>query len=86
MIITAYVTQGCLSKGIRILRGYIDKDKQTFTVDDLVVDKRDWHTDWPSALRRAEQMKKSKIRSISRYLDKLGKQEFVQPDGEMSEI
>lgn len=83
-IVTVYVTRHCLSQGIRLMQGTVDKETGKFstTVDgkDYEVDSNDWFLKWENAASRARRLQKDKVRSMRRYADKVEELTFTKPE------
>lgn len=79
----AYITKYALTQGIEKieaeerLKGLIRDNAQYQSY--YRGEGREWHRDYPSALKRAEAMKAKRITSLKKQIAKLEKMEFPEP-------
>ena len=86
-VITAWVTKYALSEGIQVVKGEVCHDisstmlswKQYGTAHG-----KDWHRTPEAALARAEEMRKAKIASLRKSIEKMERMTFKAPNVELT--
>jgi len=80
-IVTAWVTKYSLSKGIQVVNGEVNHQiSSTMLIYGRhgIAHGKDWHRTREAAFARAEEMRKNKIASLNKSIDRLERMKFKE--------